>query len=354
MRIIRPTFQIIRESSPTKLIERVARVCYKSEDKICKGSDTAMIKNLLSKRHLAMLEHASLCFKVNSDTYCGLYNAVKAIGTIPRSQKEPAKNYLWFTDQILLDERPISYHHQENEKERFLISGNVRAWYETLERLAKNNIAIPSKLLQCLLQSTGGDDGIFNKWVNDDCKIEKYDDEYCKDVTDMMIFFTNEEQMVHERVSVLFTVDRGVTHELVRMRECSFAQESTRYCNYYKDKYGNEITFIQPWIFNDRPDMYKEYDVWTQACEESEKAYLKLIQNGVQPQWARSVLNNSVKADIVVTANLQEWKHIFALRACDETGPAHPQMKEVMVPLLHEMRCAYPFAFNSLIIPEKR
>ena len=162
--------------------------------------------------------------------------------------------------------------------------------------------------------------------------------------------------MVHETFSVLFTVDRGVTHELVRMRDCSFAQESTRYCNYNLGKFGNEITVINPCFFDTGMGTASNslvYEEWKHSCETAERSYFKLLEYGAKPQEARDVLPTSVKADIVMTTNLAEWKHIFNLRACDSTGPAHPQMKEVMIPLFKEMREKYPFAFGDMIAADE-
>ena len=148
----------------------------------------------------------------------------------------------------------------------------------------------------------------------------------------------------------------GNTHELVRMRDCSFAQESTRYCNYANGKFSNEITVILPCFFdtgmgtNSNSLVYKE---WESACKNAEASYFKLLEYGAKPQEARDVLPTSVKADIVMTTNLAEWKHIFNLRACDSTGPAHPQMKEVMIPLFKEMREKYPFAFGDMVAADE-
>lgn len=160
------------------------------------------------------------------------------------------------------------------------------------------------------------------------------------------------ERMVHERVSVQFTVDRGVTHEIVRMRDCSFGQESTRYCNYSSGKFGNEITVIKPCFWEEDSEAYKS---WLRGCQLAQNEYLFMTKGlNVPPQEARDVLPQSVKADIVVTTNLQEWRHIFELRACDVTGPAHPQMKEVMVPLLiNDMRPRYQYAFGDLFTKEE-
>lgn len=150
----------------------------------------------------------------------------------------------------------------------------------------------------------------------------------------------------HYSFSVLFTVDRGVSHELVRHRVASFAQESTRYCNYGNE---GEITVIKPDVlFNDFDKPHGEYDTWCRAMSNAEKNYLYLLGNGATPQEARAVLPNSLKTEIVVTANLREWRHILSLRAVGTTGKPHPQMREVMIPLLEELKEKIPVIFDDL------
>jgi len=146
----------------------------------------------------------------------------------------------------------------------------------------------------------------------------------------------------HESVSVKFVFDRGVSHEIVRQRLCSFAQESTRFCNYSKDKFDNSITVID---ISSHLKNKKSFDVWLNAMEKAQEAYLKLIELGEAPQIARSVLPNSLKTEIVVTANLREWRLIFSQRAAPA---AHPQMREVMIPLLDEFRKRIPIIFDNI------
>ena len=159
----------------------------------------------------------------------------------------------------------------------------------------------------------------------------------------------------HASVSVLFTCDRGVTHEIVRHRVASYAQESTRYVNYSKDKFGNEIGYIDIAGGIALDTKMKDLPVetidaiiseWHQACIDAEKHYMKMLELGATPQIARSVLNNSTKADINVTMNLREWRHFFELR-CDT--PAHPQMRELVIPLLKEMSEVIPIVFDDLV-----
>ena len=124
--------------------------------------------------------------------------------------------------------------------------------------------------------------------------------------------------------------DRGITHEIVRHRIASYSQESTRYCNYAGDKFGNEITVIDitggfEYDLQKETDL-KKYEAWMRAMENAEKSYFEMLELGATPQEARSVLPNSLKTEIVITMNLRSWRNFFRLR-CDQH--AHPQMREV-------------------------
>jgi len=146
----------------------------------------------------------------------------------------------------------------------------------------------------------------------------------------------------HISVTVRIICDRGVTHELVRHRLCAFSQESTRYANYAQDKFGSEITVIRPffWAEDDA-----RYALWLSAMQACEDAYLRLVDAGATAQEARSVLPNSLKTEIVTTANIREWRHIFKLR-CDKA--AHPQMRQVMLPLMSAFQQRIPLLFDDL------
>lgn len=147
----------------------------------------------------------------------------------------------------------------------------------------------------------------------------------------------------HSLLSIKFICDRGVSHELVRHRIMSFAQESTRYCNYSKGKFG-EIVVIDPfWIKNQYV-----YDLWYDTCTKAERTYMELLSIGWTPQQARIVLPNSLKTEIVMTGNYREWRHFFELRACDKHGVAHPQMHEVAVPALRAVQKCIPVIFDDL------
>lgn len=143
-------------------------------------------------------------------------------------------------------------------------------------------------------------------------------------------------------ISVRFIADRGVSHELVRHRIASFAQESTRYCNYSKGKFGEELTFIKPCFWELGSN---EYSAWYYEMKNAESAYMTLIQMGAQPQEARSVLPNSLKTEIVVSANPREWRGFFKLRTPEA---AHPQMREVTRPLLDKFKELVPVLFDDI------
>lgn len=146
----------------------------------------------------------------------------------------------------------------------------------------------------------------------------------------------------HSSLSVKFTVDRGVSHELVRHRIASFAQESTRYCNYSNDKFGNEITVVKPCFWDDKS---MNYIIWETAMKTAEETYFRLLEIGATPQEARSVLPNSLKTEITITANYREWRNFFKLRT---EQAAHPQMREVTIPLLKELQKRIPIIFDDI------
>lgn len=156
----------------------------------------------------------------------------------------------------------------------------------------------------------------------------------------------HESVIEHEKVSVRVICDRGVTHEIVRHRLASYSQESTRYCDYSKDKFRKEITVIDPCFWKSSSEKDKEkYAVWKESMDAAEKSYFKLIELGASAQESRSVLPNSLKTEIVMTMNLREWRHFFKLRTNEK---AHPQMREITKPLLKEFRKRIPVIFDDI------
>lgn len=183
----------------------------------------------------------------------------------------------------------------------------------------------------------------------------------------------------HMSFTVSIVCDRGVTHEIVRHRLAAFSQESTRYCNYLKKRFGRSVKFIEPFFFDINEPVQKvilpefafsadtnrpmkefdfddgnyffgnSFDIWYMSCMFSEWAYLTLTEQFKRgAQEARSVLPNSLKTEIAITANLREWRHILALRAAGTTGTPHPQMVEVMAPVLVELNNHLPLIFSDL------
>jgi len=170
----------------------------------------------------------------------------------------------------------------------------------------------------------------------------------------------HESTLEHVSFGVRFVCDRGVSHELVRHRHCSFSQESTRYV-----KYDGEMEFILPCWMNEKFlngvwdfETYRHYNVdgglsgltdqelrWVYSCLVSEESYKRLIDGGWSPQQARSVLPNSLKTEIVMTTNLRDWRHIFHLR-CDKS--AHPQLRELMIPLYDYLSIQCPVIFDTV------
>lgn len=152
----------------------------------------------------------------------------------------------------------------------------------------------------------------------------------------------HEAVLEHASVTAKFTCDRGVSHEIVRHRMASYCQESTRYCNYSKDGFGGEITVIRPLYLVEGTEGWQYWEV---ACRMAEKSYFELLGCGYTPQEARSVLPNSLKTELIVTANIREWRHFLRLR-CDKA--AHPQMREVALMLLGKLHKAVPVCFDDI------
>lgn len=152
----------------------------------------------------------------------------------------------------------------------------------------------------------------------------------------------HEAVLEHCSFTVKFIVDRGVSHEIVRHRMASYCQESTRYCNYSKGGFGNHITVIAPCYLEEGTD---SWNVWMWSCKSSETAYFAMLGCGCTPQEARAVLPNSLKTEVVMTANIREWRHFLRLRT---SLTAHPQIREVAVPLLHELQRLMPVLFDDI------
>jgi thymidylate synthase (FAD) len=207
------------------------------------------------------------------------------------------------------------------------------------------------EILSPLFDDGTSDDGLFMGFSHEAKLIEKAGrtayksaDKITLDSYDKFTIIKRGDEAVIEFGSMMvkFVTDRGVSHEIVRHRMCSFVQESTRYCNYGTEQFGGELTVVRPskwdnWTESMRID-------WQDSIRVSETRYLNLLRIGSTPQEARSVLPNSLKTEIVVRANFREWRHMFNLRAISKA--AHPDMRSLMIPLYEKCRALLPCVFD--------
>ena len=294
MKLIKPSFEIWNQPAGLegvyRQIERVGRVCYKSEDKITENSAKPFVDRMIKSGHGAMLEHGTVYLQVpNSNDIC----LVLALNPYTRCKSMGDTCYATTNLRVLVEHDAL--------------------------------------------------------WL--------------------MKYQCEPTEFHKKRVTVHFVCDRGVSHEFVRHRVFSFAQESTRYCNYSKDKFGNELTFIIPCWCDDIPDNLQLKDnievgrfVWgtdnlaNAAIENKivkrkvskftqrflyemirgEDTYIGLIAAGYKPQEARALLPNALKTELVMTGFVSDWEHFFSLRALGTTGAPHPQAKELAEPLMKE------------------
>lgn len=287
MKLIKPSFEIWNQPAGLegvyKQIERVGRVCYKSEDKITEDSAKPFVDRMIKSGHGAMLEHGTVYLAIPGTTYAP--EAVNIYHNNSYSKVNECNEFI-FTDKY---------------------GDKVAAWCVT------TNLRV---------------------LVENDCLED-------------LEFLCEPTEFHEKRITVHFVCDRGVSHEFVRHRVFSFAQESTRYCNYSKDKFGNEITFIKPCFLDDsKLALYGPYhtvirdkspeSIFIASLNNAEKDYIDLIDLGWKPQEARAVLPNALKTELVVTGFASDWNHFFDLRAKGTTGAPHPQAKELAEPLMKE------------------
>ena len=282
MRIVNPSFEILPQGEGIngvyELIEQAGRTCYKSENKIAPGTAKEFVDRMIKSEHYAMLEHGTVYLKFE---------------TLARAEKYLNNKY---------SEVRTCYG-------SFYVTTNLRVLVE-------------------------------NGWLDE-------------------LSYVCEPTEYHEkRVTVLFHTQIAISREFNRHRVNSMAESSTRYCNYSKEKFGNEITINRPSWVSDKEtgstrELLNEYcrmianndiacmsaiDWWHFANMASEIAYMKLIECGKKPQEARVVLPLDTNTDLVHTAFVSDWKHFFDLRALDKTGPAHPDAKELALPLYELFR----------------
>lgn len=304
------------EMGVLKYLEQIGRVCYKSEDKITDESCVRFIQNLFDRKHWAMLEHYVFVMAIPKEVFDDITDR-----RWMTAENADAVTYMKFIHPTYWSEAPTS-------EMEYLVSGSATAF---------------NYLQACKC---------FNKEDEYNCGVQRIyhymasihphlmGNNYDARSDDTGIRFLDRDEisslpydlkLIHEFRSVMITTDRGVTHELVRHRPASWAQESTRYCNYSKEKFGGELTTLTPSFYQDE-DRNAEMMVWETAMKFDEMFYSELIKLGSTAQEARSVLPHSTKVDIVITALLSEFRHFFKMR-CPKS--AHPQMREVAIPMLN-------------------
>ena len=329
MKIIKPSFEIFNIPDATdevavyKHLEKIARICYKSEDKISDDSYKKMLKHLCTREHWAMFEHYVFTVSVPAWLYIDI-NGIR-----PRLSDDPnILNKIGFFKSTCWDDT-------SDNRYKYLISFSITALNRIISYPGfkfEDNLGLIElfKFMKTKypLITYGELDDVKNMGMI--TSLYGYDENVKLLTRDEIKSLPDNLREVHDTMTVQFVVDRGVTHEIVRHRPASYAQESTRYCNYSLDKFGRELNVIKPCFFEEGT---KLYEIWEKGCLDSEKAYFELLDNGATPQQARSVLHHSIKADLVMTANIHEYKHFFKMRCASD---AHPQMIEVARPLLIE------------------
>lgn len=302
MRIVEPCVKELYNPDPMKHIEAIGRVCYKSEDKITDGSMKKFCLAMHNAQHYAMLEHFIFIVCVPSS----MYDAVKSIPNnrfMRFTSDGNRRNIISMSARSIIDimkdvDRMVSIgipgYNWAQMAAIIAIQRHIISHYQCPEIFGNNELPLFNANITCMTRDE---------------------------------LVGRDENMVHGWHSVLFTCDRGITHELVRHRDASFAQESTRYCNYNGGKFGGEIAVIHPNYFEPGSELD---NLWEETCRYVDAMYIQMIRAGATAEQARAILPNSTKADLVITARNDEWEHIIELRYCGITGKPHPQMVEVM------------------------
>lgn len=302
MKIVNQSAVLLEQGNdPYKLIESAGRTCYKSESR---GNPVAFVKGLAKSKHLAMLEFAYVYFKLED------------------------VSMQWFLEQLAPSD--TKFLNIAND----YISGSFRAFIELADRyidVAEDYDGMI--LIEMIRQLSDAYPDVFEYNLEWYTLAPSYGNvemltrqEFINDVKSMDSPF--DDCIISALLPHVFrfVTNRGISHELVRHRLCSFAQESQRYVGYDKDKFGSEITVIKPLI----EEGSKDWEEWKYAVEWCETVYKNLRGRGVAPQIARGILPNDCKTEIVVGATEDEWQHILDLRYHGKTGAPHPQIKELM------------------------
>lgn len=279
MKFVESKASSISENNPYKQVERIGRICYKSEDKITNTSYIKFYEMLKNNEHFAMLEHGWITYRIDSRDVMSSIGSFRVITT-------PWVKYGYYKDILYVS---VSLSHLYNP-----IYSNVE-FFSIFRQIAENTYLNAQHRL----------DNPFSISIAEPPEILK----------DRLTF-----------KSIHFICDRGVSHELVRHR-CAVAQESTRYCNYTKDKFGNEIAYVYPSKFNEWSDDIREK--FLRDLQLQEMLYMDLISNKIPPEQARACLPTCLKTEVVLTMNIEQWQHFIDVRYKGTTGKPHPDMVQV-------------------------
>jgi len=297
MKVVKASVSEIQESDILKKIELCGRICYKSEDAITKESCITFVRMLISRKHMAMTEHAPLVMTVTRRMAEGILRL--GHGTYLNITLNPVK-------------------------ERYIISGSVRAWHNLFVEKWSPSAEEFIYRCSCYMQMSLGSFLYSLLFPGVERQLPKQQHLLTQEEVLALPDLEDYEAQAHLYLTAHFVCDRGVSHELVRHRPASFAQESTRYCNYARAAFGKQISCIDPEL------PAEAMKLWTSAMKKAEKIYFDLLSCDLLPQDARGVLPTDLKTEVVMTCNLKEWQHVIDLRYHGTTGAPHPHMKKVM------------------------
>ena len=284
-----------------KHIEKCGRTCYKSEDKITDTSSEQFVEGILKSGHESVIEHANLIFKIeNIDENL---SKIKEIGS-----------------------KVQGFHYSLSESD-LLVSGNMRT-FRDISRLGYND---------------------FDEWFSQNgLEVFANKESHTRCLAGALILkgvqYLNKNDTHDDLNSITIHMITNLScyKDITRHRLVSFSIESTRYCNYSKGKYGSELTILKPVnLEKDSP----EYEEWLACMNDIERHYMKMCELGCRADQSRLCLPHSIKADVIMTANVTEWKHIFKLR-CEKA--AHPDVRKVMLAALELFHNSGYETFNTL------
>lgn len=296
MKLIKPSYEILPQAPGLegvyKQIEKAGRVCYKSENKITETSAEEFVYMLIKRGHLSVLEHGTIYLKIY---------AKKEV--INERQEDSARNDVWYESRIVYNYADSKY------------LNNAYSKVTRIDHSKKIDVWTPCSYITTNMRVL-----VENGWTDD------------------LKYLCTPTEYHQKRTTVKFICSRSTSHQLVRHRVMSFAQESQRYCNYSLDKFNNEITFVIPsWLHSEERHIDTTSGFGVEDNEEfiaflckAERHYFYLLEKNLKPQQARQILPNACKTELVVTGFNDDWKKLFDLRC--STG-ADPDIKEIMIPL---------------------